>query len=228
MKNFLKKRLKYIISNQRNNINISKNNIKEEMKKYTKNEKLINLVYEKANLFQPERIHLCDGSNEEYKELCDKLVNSKIMTPLSKRENSYIVQTDPKDTEKSEAKSYICSLSKEDAGPTNNWMEPEKMKTNINSFFNSSMKGRTMYIVPFLLGPYGSKLSKYGVEITDSEYVVANMRILNRIGTKVLNGMTSDINFVECLHSVGKPIHSEEDAFGWPCDTKNIVGKPFI
>lgn len=193
-----------------------------------KNE-LENWVKEVAALCEPKSIHWVDGSQGEYDSLCQVLVKKGTFIPLNpeKRPNSFACFSDPSDVARVEDKTFICSRRKEDAGPTNNWMEPNEMKKVLNRHLEGSMKGRTMYVVPFCMGPLGSPYSRYGVEITDSEYVVINMRIMTRMGENVLPYIPKK-EFVKCLHTVGAPIENGKAESKWPCnpDVKYISHFP--
>lgn len=185
-----------------------------------KHEKLSQWIKEVVNLCKPDNIHLCDGSEEENKRLLDEMVKSGLAIKLNqdKKPNSYLFRSDPSDVARVENRTFIASRNKDDAGPTNNWIPPDELKATMTKLYDGCMKGRTMYIIPFSMGPIGSPISKIGVEITDSPYVVVNMRIMTRIGSKVLEELGHDKEFVPCLHSVGKPLKEGENDNGkWPC-----------
>ena len=195
----------------------------------TKNKKLLSWVQEVAELTTPDRIYWCDGSDAEWNRLTQELVASGTLTPLNseKRPNSFLARSNPSDVARVEDRTFICSIKEEDAGPTNNWMEPSEMKTILRETFKGCMSGRTMYIVPFSMGPLGSDISALGVEITDSPYVVISMRMMTRMGKAALDLIGENGDFVPALHSVGAPLAPGQADVTWPCsETKYIVQFP--
>jgi len=176
-------------------------------------------VKEVAELCEPDSVYLANGSQEEYDEMIKICVEAGLATPLNpeKRPGCYLFRSHPSDVARAEKRTFIASVKEEDAGPTNNWVDPEELKATMRGLYKGCMKGRTMYVIPFSMGPVGSYISKIGVEISDSPYVVINMRIMTRIGTAVLETLGENSDFVKCLHSVGKPLAEGEKDEGWPC-----------
>jgi phosphoenolpyruvate carboxykinase (GTP) len=182
-----------------------------------KNEKLNKWIKEVADLCQPDDIYVCNGSKEEYDLMVKKLVDAGIAIPLKKRPNTYLFRSDPSDVARVEDNTYISTPLQEDAGPTNNWLAPAELKGIMLDLYKGCMKGRTMYVIPFSMGPIGSPISHIGVEISDSPYVVINMHIMTRVSDRVLELLGTDGDFIPCLHSIGAPLAEGQEDSKWPC-----------
>ncbi|SCX01058.1 phosphoenolpyruvate carboxykinase (GTP) [Corynebacterium jeikeium] len=195
----------------------------------TKNQEMLNWIEEAVELFQPESVVFCDGSEEEWNQLAEQLVEHGTLIKLDEeaQPNSFLARSNPSDVARVESRTFICSKTEEDAGPTNNWMDPEQMRAEMREHFSGSMKGRRMYIVPFCMGPITDPSPKLGIEITDSPYVVMSMRIMTRMGKEALDKIGENGEFVKGLHSVGAPLEPGQEDSTWPCnDTKYITHFP--
>jgi phosphoenolpyruvate carboxykinase (GTP) len=213
---------------ERNPVSMTADTIKHSAP--TTHEGILSWVSEVAELTQPDQVHWCTGSDEEWTELTDFLVSTGTFTRLNeeKKPNSFYAASDPTDVARVEDRTFICSVDEKDAGPTNNWMDPQEMKALMTDLYRGCMRGRTMYVIPFVMGHLEAESPMFGVEITDSAYVVASMKVMARMGTNVLRRMEEvDASFVPALHSVGMPLEEGQADVAWPCnDTKYIVQFP--
>ncbi len=182
-----------------------------------KHEGLKSWVEEVAGMCRPDEIYLCDGTREEYDRLMAQMVDAGVAIPLKERSHSFLFRSDPSDVARVEDRTYVSTTSRDDAGPINNWMAPDELKGTMKKLYDGCMKGRTMYVIPFSMGPIGSPLAKIGIQVTDSAYATCNMHLMTRVGDKVLDALGTDGEFIPCLHSIGAPLEQGQEDSDWPC-----------